>query len=426
MAIRRHLLLARQADREAYVQALRQTPFIAIEDAGPWCWTVASALAESHEYMLDAASKAKAPFLLFTTFDGDGWFVSASAAGRVTNGKHEFAKDWIEGNKPAAKRVAGLVALIKSVATDADEQAVADALSGRALCNAEMESDLGDLPRLLHVLGATGIVEIPEDPPQRRRRRNQPTRTLSLLKGHAGRARSAISGVSIPVEHAGDLAALALFCDPDAYITLIAEGTDLPEVTLDIPCKISESHGTVYVEADGGIGLKANVIKRAAEFLAPVNGLEELTIVSGRSRNGKDAGWHRYAGPVAKGRWQIAEATPSVDSAILAAGVHLIGQFRTSAPIQCASESEALAVVNRCAKSCYLSPDNAPRQNGASLIAAKDSRFYVILEIFRIRFAKTWDASAAQKAEAAEKRQWDRLEEAIIQAAEARGLRPKK
>ncbi|GMW02393.1 MAG: hypothetical protein AMXMBFR84_35290 [Candidatus Hydrogenedentota bacterium] len=421
MAIRRHLLLSPMANNETLGQALGHTPCVPIEVSGPWCWTVASALAASHESLRDTAARAKVPFLLFTTYDGDGWHLSASAAGKLTEAKHDFTKDWAEGNKPAEKRVAKLAALINSVASEADTKALEDVLAGRVLCNAELESDLGDLPRLLHILGATTIADIPVDPPKRRQRANQPTRTLTLLKGHAARARSAITGVSIPAELAGLLGAIALFCDPDVLVSLIADGDNLPDVALDIPCKISTSHGTTYVEADGGIGLKANVIKRAAEQLASAPGLEELTVVSGRSRGGKGIGWHRYNGPVVKGQWQITEATPAVDSDTLNAALQLLAQTSATGPFACESEAEATAVVNRCAKSLYLTPDQAPKQKGATLTPAKDARFYVIMEIFRTRFAKTWDASATQKAEAAERRQWDRMEESILRAANEHG-----
>lgn len=427
MAIRRHLLLAHNADRSAFANALEATPFVAFEDAGPWCWTLASALAESHENLRDAALTARAPFLLFTTFDGDGWHVSAKDAGGIlTEATHVFEKDWAEGNKGAAKRVGNLIALLSSVAVGTDAKSLEEILSGRAVTNAESDSDLGDLPRLLHALGAGNIVDIPQDPPLRRQRRNQPTRTLTLLKGHANRGRNAISGVSIPVANAGDLAALALYCDPDAQLSLMADGENLPEVKLDIPCKISVKDETVYVEADGGIGLKANVIRRAAEQLSAAEGVEELTVVSGRSRGGKDVGWHRYAGRVVGGLWHIEEATPAVESAGLRAALELIGQLRSTSPIACESESEAAAVVKRCETSLYLDPKQVPKEKSASLTSQKDARFYVIMEIFRLRFAKTWDASAALRTEAAEKRQWDRLEEQLLRAAEAYGLRETK
>lgn len=427
MAIRRHLLLAHGADRSALETALETTPFVAFDDADPWCWTLASALAESHENLREAALKAHAPFLLFTTFDGDGWHISANdAAGNLTEATHVFEKDWAEGNKGAIERIGNLVALITSVATGVEEKALEEVLSGRAVTNAESGSDLGDLPRLLHTLGATSIVKIPVDPPARRERPNRPTRTMALLKGHADRARSAIAGVSMMVEHAGDLAALALFCDPDALLSLIADGTEPPGIALDIPCKISTRDASVYVEAEGGIGLKANVIRRAAEQLATAGGLEELTIVSGRSRGGKDIAWHRYAGAVADGRWRIEEATPCVDSATLRAALGIVAQLRSTGPIVCESDAEATVVVKRCENSLYLDSKQIPKRKGASLATQKDARFYVIMEIFRTRFAKTWDASAAQKAEEAEKRQWDRVEESLMRAAEAYGLRESK
>ena len=50
------------------------------------------------------------------------------------------------------------------------------------------------------------------------------------------------------------------------------------------------------------------------------------------------------------------------------------------------------------------------------LMPAKDSNIYVIMEIFRILLAKTWDASAVRKADEAEKRQWVRLEESLLHA----------
>ncbi|MCC6153975.1 MAG: hypothetical protein IT367_09470 [Candidatus Hydrogenedentes bacterium] len=427
MAIRRHLLLVAQSDRDKIAAAIASTPFVPMEVAGPWCWTLASALSESHENLRDVALKANVPFLLFTTFDGDGWHVSANDCEcNVTEATHVFEKDWAEGNKGATKRVGNLIALIASVATTADAKALEDTLSGRAVTNAESDSDLGDLPRLLHLLGAVGIVDIPQNAPARRERPNQPTRTLTLLKGHADRARSAVSGVSVPVAHAGDLAALALYCDPDALLSLIADGPDLPEISLDIPCKISKKGEAVYVEADGGIGLKANVIRRSVEQLAAAAGLEELTIVSGRSRGGKDVGWHRYAGRVANGIWEMEEATPAVDSAQLCAALELIAQLRSTSPIVCESESEATVVAKRCEKSLYLDPNLSPKPQGASLAVQKDARFYVIMEIFRTRFAKTWDASAAQKAEEVEQRKWDRLEESLVRAAEAYGLRDAK
>src|SRR5690606_29362010 len=104
---------------------------------------------------------------------------------------------------------------------------------------------------------------------------------------------------------------------------------------------------------------------------------------------------------------------PAVDSAQLCAALELIAQLRSTSPIVCESESEATVVAKRCEKSLYLDPNLSPKPQGASLAVQKDARFYVIMEIFRTRFAKTWDASAAQKAEEVEQRKWDRLEESL-------------
>lgn len=414
MATRRHIILVRADDPDALATALRTVPILPPEVLGPWCWTVASTLTATGEGILLQLESLQKPYLLFTTFDGDGWTVSASdAAGKVKAITHEFHKDWRENSKPAMKSVQQLVQLFLRLAPESDSKALEDALSGRALSDAEMDSDLGDLPRLFKNLGAENIVDIPSDPPARKERAPLPTRVLTLMKGHEGRAQAEITGISLPVEHAADLAALALFCDPDSLLALVASGHDLPDIKLDIPCKISRKGNSVFVEADGGIGLKANVIERASKQLATYPGLEELTVVSGKGRGGKDIAWHRYVGTVTKGAWQIEQATPAVDSASLASALALIAERRATTPIPCVSAKEADAVVKRCAKSLYFTPGNLPTAHEASLVPAKDTRFFVLLETFRVRFTQTWDASAAQRAESSERKQWDQLGEKL-------------
>jgi hypothetical protein len=155
------------------------------------------------------------------------------------------------------------------------------------------------------------------------------------------------------------------------------------------------------VEAEGGMGLKFNVIDRAAQRLAGSPGLAELTLVSGRKRGGKDIAWHRYTGKVQEGEWRLEEATPPVDGVTLAAALALIGQRRIAGPVECVTEAEASAVAERCAKSLYIPSDKTPIAQGSQIQTAEGTRLYVLMEVFRW-YAKVW-SPAAQKVEQAEK-----------------------
>ena len=414
MATRVHLLLAGEGDKKDFGKALGKTRCLPLEKSGPWCWTCSSPWVEDHKAVRDAGLHAGKPFLLFTTFDGDGWELTTCDAGsNVANATHTFGDDWQTNNRSADTRIRKLAEMLKAIAPEVDSYALVQTLSGKNLGKAESGSDLGDLPRLLHILGATDIVEIPRDAPSVKENPSKPTRALALLKGHEGRAHSKITGVSMPIDRASDLAALALFCDPDVQLALIATGDKLPPVKLTVPCKISVVNDSVYVEADGGIGLKLNVIHRAIGQVSKSKGLRELTIVAGKSRGGKDISWHRYAGSISGDRFQIEQSTPAVDAAALKAALDLIGLRGITEPISCDSEEEATRIAARCAKSLYLLPEQAPKVKGSRLVTVADARLYVIMEVFRGRFGSTWDASAAQKAEAAEMRAWNRLEERL-------------
>jgi hypothetical protein len=422
MAIRRHFVLIPGSDREALngcLEVIEKTPAAM---AGGWCWTMASALAYSHRELRSCLEKSDRPFLLFTTFDGDGWELSASdGRGNVREAVHEFHEDWPAKKKGAKKRVDHLTSLILLVASQADSSVLRETLSGRAITEAEAESDLGDLPRLLYAIGAPGILEIPEDIPAGPVKTAPPkaSKPPALIAGHEGRPKRTLEGLSLPIEHISHLAALALFCDSDAVVAILLKGQPQPDIRLDVPCQIRTYEDWTMVESDGGIGLKFGVIDRTVQQAVKLPGLEQAVVLAGRKRGGKDISWHRYAGPIYKGQWNLQEITPAVEAEVFKSAVILLKKLRTQEPVECDSEQEAKRVLERCSQSLFIPFDRQPGRNGLQLIPAEGTRLYVFMELFRARFAKTWETSASQKAETTEKKRWDHLEKKLEKLLES-------
>ena len=82
----------------------------------------------------------------------------------------------------------------------------------------------------------------------------------------------------------------------------------------------------------------------------------------------------------------------------------LVAKRRDDRAITCESEAEATSLVSACGKKglCFA-PGKRPRIDGLKLVPADGTRFYVLMQLFRLKFATTWDASIAMKTEAEER-----------------------
>lgn len=75
MAYRRHIVAARNTDRDAFAQALAAQQVSDIEESGGWCWAMASVWTTGADQLLDVLKGLEGPALLTTTEDGSRWWL---------------------------------------------------------------------------------------------------------------------------------------------------------------------------------------------------------------------------------------------------------------------------------------------------------------------------------------------------------------
>ncbi len=101
MAVRRHIIAARNTTPEAFAAALASLKVSEVEAVNGWCWVMASVwLTGSHELLL-AADALDGPVLLVTTEDASRWRLHLRAKGLPPfDTVHEF--HWISRDRHAA------------------------------------------------------------------------------------------------------------------------------------------------------------------------------------------------------------------------------------------------------------------------------------------------------------------------------------
>jgi hypothetical protein len=100
MAVRRHIVAARNTSPDALSAALADCSVSAVETADGWCWAMASVWTTGADQLLKALEALEGPALLATTEDGCRWILHLRRAGQEPFSTiHEFC--WIGAGESA-------------------------------------------------------------------------------------------------------------------------------------------------------------------------------------------------------------------------------------------------------------------------------------------------------------------------------------
>jgi hypothetical protein len=307
-----------------------------------------------------------------------------------------------------------------------DPAAVRSVLLWENVTDTERGSDLGNLPRLLSVLGLGGQwddwvrqAEAPPPPPEPEPEAGPvaevPAAPPPEPMDYFGPVLALVGSVRLAPVAGGPF---ALPLDDLTLVRFFVEALSIHDtagVVLDVrlpagfdqarvPAPAGGGAGTVERTADGfRVGLdnhlwfsQMDLTKQLGEGLAhllyhlPDGSAIDLAFALAD----KPALTQRYRGSLAGGRWQIAETFPPLTRAVLAGAMDL-ARYATGEPEkhELRDEAEAEAVVERARRDPNLW-DMKVRRQGRTVWCKSDIVGHLPKVIFRQRFAASWDVAA--------------------------------
>jgi len=451
MAIRVHVAAARGVSEEAFGNAFA---FIGGEpqSEGEWRWVMASVWHTGGQQLDEALVGLNTTGLRATTEDACRWYLNLFAPGRKPfRCCHEFPclEDWDDEDDeegpwevedllesvapltgprdPALEaKLAGLswreavaavhahqaerlAAALPEYGIDADAKAVVDVLTGASVTEQELDTDIGNLPRLLVTLGLRG--QIAEWLEQQTAPQPEGEACECEPVDYAGPILERMAEVApVPIEGGGvelsskavsDVDRLAWFCDDEVTAALVATWPEGAEVDAE-----ALTAGWYSAQVEGNtlrLGLMESILRVRKERRSLVALLERLPAdsvveVVMASEGELTSGNHRYRGPIEAGRWRITEAYPQVDRERLAAALALTAEVRGEAPIVAQDEDELAAVLARASRHTMFD-DDVLKHDGLTFVHEDWQREYAVEMLFRRRFRDEWDVESAERRE---------------------------
>lgn len=318
-----------------------------------------------------------------------------------------------------------------------DADAVRAVLLWETATSNEVEHDLGNLPRLLAVLGLGGewdtwVGQAEAPPPDEAEEEYTPepppppedhiTPVLTIADQVT---LSAVEGgsVALPLKELGLLSfpVSALAIDEVAgFVLTVTLPPDYDRSALTPPAE--DGTDPVEITPDGfrlgrrnHLGLDRDVLrrhlgKRLARLLYHLPAGSHLDIAF--ALDGYPELTQRYRGPVREEQWHITDTSPALTHAVLTEALDL---SRTSEEkkFRCRDEAEASVIVELTRRDPNLWTDNVERR-GRNIRCKDDILGYLPRVIFRHRFAEFWDVATHDQCAA------QQIEESIAQQSAMR------
>jgi hypothetical protein len=302
-------------------------------------------------------------------------------------------------------------------------QEIAAILTGKTVTDAELDSDIGSMPRFLVSLGFGGDFEewlaqqlkADEEDYDEEGSAEQPIEQFNFERVAENEV-VPLPGGPVPVHLANihDLFRIAWFCDDDVecgFEIVFPPVARLGDVFSDVEWLHREWEGNTLRLSlpEPGILLTSSGEMLRSRFAQLPEGTRLEMATWGESIPG---GRHRYAGEIREGRWHIARSFPQVTHERLEEVVDLCRKIRSDDPLLAENERELADVLETSQKDLMF--QQAPLSNDGLRFLLEDwQREYLVKHLFRLRFADVWETAAAARLEAAEFDDFERtLEEA--------------
>jgi hypothetical protein len=471
MAVRVVLIAARNCTRNEFLQAFSLKDDESVKEDGGWLWHLTSAWSVDWSRIDQGAGMIEGPALVMDTQDAACWNLWLTGGDKPSffchydfallglhrdresenadRGAGEFDPEgliegWSIYGSPLPEEIAEKLRAtpkedlipfyfgwLAGYVADAlvrfeiphDPKETATVLTGESVTDAELDSDIGSLPRFLVSLGfghefegwLSRQIEAEEDEYCDEGFGEERVEPFDFDEIRENEPVPIAGGpVSVPLERIHDLLRIAWFCDgdvecgfdirfpPDAECEgLFGEG--------DWPAR--ERSGNVLRAglSDPGILLMGAGERLRNEFAKLPEGT--LLDMAAWGESGP-AGRHRYAGFVRDGRWHIERSFPKVPRGRLEEILDLCGKIPSREPMLAENEEEAARVLESSRKDLMF--QQAPLSNDGLRFVLEDwQREYLVKHLFRLRFADVWDTATEARLEAEEFDEFERtLEEA--------------
>ena len=291
-----------------------------------------------------------------------------------------------------------------------DQDEVRAVLTGASVTPAELESDIGNMPRFLAALGfgpeaskwldqQTSRGEYDEDEDED----EDENYADAVRDAVADLALTPVAGgpVQVPLEQVGYLFAIGTFCDDqaDGILKLAAASSEVmafPDNDEFSVCQEQDESGLTvgFSHCETAFLESPEIIESWLEKLPEGTVLELAT-----AGPELDAGRLRFRGEINDGIWQVAESHPPVDAKSLRDAIALVDTLESGKPIVARDKAEIKKVLARVDSLADIFMGRIPRVEGRTFQVDEMFRSIIAQLCFRHRHGDVWDLSPMEARE---------------------------
>lgn len=295
---------------------------------------------------------------------------------------------------------------------------VTEALTGTSISDAELDSDLGNLPRLLVELGVGGPCEVwlhdqlAEGVRQREEKMSEGGPDIgaavinragdAAIVPVAGGPLTASPGDAIGLLHIvsfclGEFDAALVVDDLETGAVFEAELRDLRHVSIR---REGARLRVGFARAWELLSMLGEELQRAFATVPDGVGLDLIAVGPGDPSR-----IQRYAGRVVDRVWRIDRTRPALDAATLGAALELLCGVGTPEPLVASDETEAREILE-AAQGDFFFDDPPLTREGLEFRCDDWQRLPLAARLFRRRFPHAWDVSEAVAAQERGRQEW--------------------
>ncbi|MBI1317451.1 MAG: hypothetical protein GC168_00695 [Candidatus Hydrogenedens sp.] len=286
-----------------------------------------------------------------------------------------------------------------------EPEAVLDIVTGESVSDGELDTELGNLPRLLMALGIEAGFDAwledsaydydEEDDEMEIEEQLEDIAYLVSLTSRQSPVALAGAPVSIPFDQIALVARVAWFADPSvggALKYVLPGDADLDEH--DPPeTFLPGAYGGERPLFPGELFHSSRERGELARDLAELPEGTELELLTGSEAY--ECGRMIFRGELAGGAWRLRYVAPAFSKAQLESALTLARSFQSDGPLACESEAEAEAVLVRAEAYAQLE-STPPRREGSAIACSPELRPWIALTVFRRRFRGLIDTESVE------------------------------
>ncbi len=209
--------------------------------------------------------------------------------------------------------------------------------------------------------------------------------------------------VGVPVADAHRVFAVAWMCSDGATPELrlaLPHGSCFAPTWPDRPIALFDQRADGWVVQTAESGLKWEHLATMEEVARALDGVPDGTRLELDVANPDEPlsafdhprqapGWHRYAGTVRDGQWQVELSFPPLDAATLESALSLAGETMGGARLSVTDE-EAAEVLKHVEKDFVLRTAQVEHRDGELTVPDPDHVPLLGVKLFRVRHGNTW------------------------------------